>query len=56
MEPEVLVNVSLRFPLSDRAALADHLAPLMHAAIAVGGITANVSLQPYSPDDDEGDS
>jgi hypothetical protein len=28
MEPEVLINVSLRFPQLDRASLAEHLAPL----------------------------
>ena len=51
MEPEVLVTISLRFPQLDRAALAEHLAPLVQAAVAAGGITTNVSLQPYDPDD-----
>lgn len=54
-EPEILVNISLRFPQLDRQALADHLAPVITAAVASGGVTTNVSLQPYDPDEgDEG--
>lgn len=52
MESEILVNVSLRLPQSDRTALADHLAPVIKEAIIAGGDTVHVSLQPYEPDED----
>lgn len=50
LEPEVLVTISLRFPQLDRTAMAEHLAPLMFAALKAGGITTNVSIQSYDPD------
>jgi hypothetical protein len=55
MEPEILVNVSFRLPQSDRQILADHLAPVMHKSIIAGGDTVTISLQPYTPEDDEDD-
>jgi hypothetical protein len=51
MEPEILVTVQMRLPQSDRSALAAHLAPLIHEAIAAGGDKVTVSLQPYDPDE-----
>lgn len=53
MEPEILVNITLRLPQADRRALADHLAPVIKEAIVAGGDTVMVSLQPYDPDDSE---
>lgn len=52
MEPEILVNISLRLPQADRRALADHLAPVIKEAIIAGGDTVHISLQPYDPDED----
>lgn len=52
MEPQILVNVSLRLPQSDRRALAEHLAPTIKEAIIAGGDTVHVSLQPYDPDEE----
>lgn len=51
MLPEILVNISLRLPQSDRTALADHLAPVIKEAIIAGGDTVHVALQPYDPED-----
>lgn len=53
MEPEILVNVSMRLPQSDRVALAHHLAPIIREAIIAGGDSVNISLQPYDPDETE---
>lgn len=52
MEPEILINISLRLPQLDRRALADHLVPMIREAIVAGGDTVNISLQPY--DHEEG--
>lgn len=52
MEPEIMVNLSLRLPQADRRALAEHLAPVIKEAIIAGGDTVHVSLQPYDPDAD----
>lgn len=54
IEPELLVTVSITLPQTDRAALADHLAPMLQAAIAVGGRSVNFSIQGYTPDEDDG--
>jgi hypothetical protein len=51
-EPEILVGISMRFPQLDRAALAEHLTPVVLAALRAGGKTTNVSLQPYDPDEE----
>lgn len=53
MEPEILVSISMRLPQSDRTALAEHLAGLMKEAVKVGGITTNISMQPYDPDEED---
>lgn len=53
MEPEILVNVSLRLPQADRRALAEHLSLVIKEAIVAGGDTVHVSLQPYDPDADD---
>lgn len=53
LEPEILVNISLRLPQADRGALAAHLTELMAAAVAVGGHTTHIALQPYTPADDD---
>lgn len=53
MEPEILINITFRLPQSDRNALAQHLAPVMKEAIQTGGDTVHISLQPYTPDEEE---
>lgn len=52
-EPEVLVTISLRFPALDRAALGEHIGPIVTEALKAGGISTHVGLQPYDPDDDD---
>ncbi len=52
MDPEILVNITLRIPQADRRILADHLAPVIKEAIIAGGDTIHVSLQPYDPEND----
>lgn len=52
MEPEILVNISFRLPQTDRRILGEHLAPVFMEAVAAGGDTVHVSLQPYDPDED----
>jgi len=53
MEPEILVNISFRLVQSDRKTLADHLTALMHMAVMVGGDSLNISLQPYTPEEED---
>lgn len=53
MEPMILVSVTMVLPQADRRALADHLAPVINEAIFAGGDTVTISLQPYTPDDEE---
>lgn len=53
MEPEILVNISLRLPQADRRSLGDHLQTVMKEAVIAGGDTVHISLQPYTPQDDE---
>lgn len=53
MEPEILVNISMRLPQGDRVALAEHLATVMKEAVKVGGITTHISMQPYDPDEED---
>lgn len=55
MESEVLVTISLRFPVMDRPALSAHLTALVAEAISVGGITTHIGFQPYEPEDDDGE-
>lgn len=52
-EPELLVSISIRFPVADRPAIEQRMAPIVAAAIAVGGISTNLSIQPYDPDSDD---
>jgi hypothetical protein len=52
MEPEILVNISMRLPQADRPTLADALAPVIKEAITLGGDKVTISMQPYTPDDD----
>ena len=51
-ESELLVNISLRLPTLDREAVSKHLGPLMEAAIAAGGMSTHIGVQPYDPDED----
>lgn len=55
MEPEILVNLSLRLPQADRRALSEHLAPVIKEAIIAGGDTVHIGLTAYDPDEDEED-
>lgn len=50
MEPEILVNVTLRLPQADRRALADHIEPLIREALIAGGDTVHIVLTPYTPE------
>lgn len=50
---ELLVTLQMRFPTLDRQALAEHLGPVMVAAVAAGGMFTSLSVQPYDDDDDE---
>lgn len=52
MEPEILVNITMRLPQADRRALAEHLIPTIRSAIIAGGDTVHISLQPYDPDEE----
>ena len=52
-ESELLVNISLRLPTLDREATSKHLGPLIEAAIAVGGMSTHISIQPYDPDEED---
>jgi hypothetical protein len=52
-DPELLINISMRFPNLDREALAQHLGPLIATAVAAGGMSTNISIQPYDPDSDD---
>lgn len=53
MEPEILVHISMRLPQADRRALGKHLQKVMREAVIAGGDTVNISLQPYTPDEEE---
>lgn len=53
VEPEILVNISLRLPQADRRALAEHLVSVMREAIIAGGDSVMISLQPYTPDEED---
>lgn len=53
MEPEILVNISLRLPQADRQALGAHLEKLMKEAVVAGGDTVHIGLQPYTPEEEE---
>lgn len=55
MEPEILVNITFRLPQADRRALAAHLEPVIKHAIITGGDTVHLSLQPYTPDEEDDD-
>lgn len=52
MENEILISVSFRVPQDDRKALVERLIPLMRIAIETGGNTVNVSLQPWSSEEE----
>lgn len=49
---DLLVTLQLQFPTLDRDALAEHLTPVMRAAIAAGGNHTSLSIQPYDPDEE----
>lgn len=53
MEPEILVSITFRLPQSDRTALAEHISPVVTEAIIAGGDTVHVSLQPYTPPEED---
>lgn len=55
MSTELLVTIQMSFPTLDREALAEHLAPVMTAAVAAGGVGTSVSVQPYDPDEGDED-
>ena len=50
LDPQILVNISLRLPQSHREVLADHLAPVIKEAIKAGGDSVHFNMQPYDPD------
>lgn len=49
---DLLVTIQLRFPSIDRSAVGEHITPTVIAALAAGGITTNVSVQEYDPEED----
>lgn len=51
-KPEVMVSIYLTFPNLDRVALGEHLKPVIDAVVKAGGITSNISIQPFDPDED----
>lgn len=51
MSTELLITVQLRFPSLDRHALANHITPMVTAALAAGGTLTTVSVQEI--DDEE---
>lgn len=53
MEPEILVNISMRLPQADRMTLAEALAPVIKEAIMLGGDKVSINMQPYDPDGDD---
>jgi hypothetical protein len=53
MSDELIVYLSMRFPVLDRPALAAHLAPVIQAAIAAGGNFTSLNVMPYEDEDDE---
>lgn len=53
IEPEILVTISLRLPQADRQALGVHLQDVMKEAVIAGGDSVHISLQPYTPEDEE---
>lgn len=55
MEPEILVNISLRLPQADRRSLGEHLADVMKEAVIAGGDTVHIGIQPYDPDEEAED-
>lgn len=45
---ELLVNISMRFPATvDPFMLSRALDPVVRAAVAAGGLTTNISVQPH---------
>jgi hypothetical protein len=49
---ELLVTVSMRFPGDvDQYALSALVSPVVRAAVAAGGLTTNLSVQPYDSDE-----
>ena len=51
--PEVLVTIQLSFPVLDRPALAAQIAPVMQTAVAAGGLSTSISVQPFDPSEVE---
>lgn len=52
-DDQVLVTVQMRFPTVDRRVIAEHIAPMVTAAIAAGGEYTSISVQGYT--DEEAD-
>lgn len=55
MEPEILINITLRLPQSDRYALAAHLAPVIKEALIAGGDTVHITLQSHDSENPLGE-
>jgi hypothetical protein len=49
---ELLVTMSMRFATLNREVLAAHLEPVIRTAVEAGGVTTNVSVQEYNPDEE----
>lgn len=52
-DDELLVTLSLRFPMLDRKALAEHIGELLVAAVSAGGLSTHVNVQTYNEDEEE---
>lgn len=55
VEPEILINITLRLPQSDRYALAAHLAPVIKEALIAGGDTVHITLQSHDSENPLGE-
>lgn len=53
MSDELLVTLSMRFPMLDRVALAAHLGPVVEAVIAAGGNSTSLMILPWDDEDED---
>lgn len=49
MKSEILVTISLRFPMSDAIGLVNALGPIVKEAMSSGGQSVTISVQSHDP-------